>query len=112
MGESLEERISKNIDIVKEGIAIDIIVYTESDKDKLVVENDEIVFYTKEPSIQGRDNAALKKFLSTIGFPITKIDITYGIRSKRKKVLIKDLTYEEVVDKLIKYLTREKERGD
>ena len=111
MEENFERRILKNIDIVKEGVIINIIVYTESDEDKLVLEDNEIIFYTREPSIQGRDNAALKRFLSTIGFPITKINIVYGIRSKRKKVLIKDLTYEEVVNKLIKYLTREKRRG-
>jgi len=107
--------MSVNIDVekvvrkhVREGegfVDIEVYVKFESSETKLVVEGDDLVFYTDEPPLQGRANASLIQYLSKVlRLPPSKIDIVYGVREKLKRVRIYDVDFEQVVEKLVAVL--------
>lgn len=84
------------VEEMKDGICITIYVKPESREDKLIIEDGELVFYTTEPPVRGRANAALTRKLSKLfNTSSSKIQIVYGYRSRTKKVFIKGISIEE-----------------
>ncbi len=107
MSEEIREKIYKLLTESKDGVIINLYVKPGSDKDALVLEGEELVFYTTEIPEKGRANAALIRFLSrTIGLPISKIDIVYGLRSRTKRVLVKDISIDQLIDKLVNVISK------
>ncbi len=83
----------------KKGVIIQIYVKPSSDREELVLEGGELVFYTTEPPEKGRANAALIKYLSKrLRIPVSKIDIVSGQRDRLKMILIKDVKFDEIVE--------------
>lgn len=108
MDEGLREKLLKNIYEKDDGLVINIYVKHESAMEKLVLENDDLVYYTIEPHIKGRENAALIRFLSRVlGLPISKIHLIYGAKKTLKAVLIRDIDLDKLVNTLIKYIKHE-----
>ena len=86
------------------GVIISIFVKPDSPKEELVFEGNELIFYTMEPPVKGRANAALIRFFAKIlGIPRSRISIIYGKRDRLKKILIMDTTMDYVVEKLRRY---------
>ncbi len=82
----------------KKGVIIQIYVKPGSNREELVLEGGELVFYTTEPPEKGRANAALIKYLSKrLRIPVSKIDIVSGQRDRLKMILIKDVKFDEIV---------------
>ena len=107
MSEEIKEKIYKLLTESKDGIIINIYVKPGSDREALVLEGDELVFYTTEIPEKGRANAALIRFLSrAVGLPVSKIDIIYGLRDRTKRVLVKDINIEQLVDKLASVISK------
>ncbi len=92
----------------KKGVIIQIYVKPGSNREELVLEGGELVFYTTEPPEKGRANAALIKYLSKrLGIPVSKIDIVSGQHDRLKMILIKDVKFDEIVE-LISNIKEEK----
>ncbi|WFO75380.1 DUF167 domain-containing protein [Desulfurococcaceae archaeon MEX13E-LK6-19] len=109
MEDSKLKAIYNSVQETSKGIVIQVFVKPESSKEELRVEGGELVYYTTEPPLQGRANAALIKFFAkTLGLPITKIDIVYGVRDRLKKILVKDIKLDEVVEKISEAVTEDK----
>ena len=107
MSEEIREKIYKLLTESKDGVVINLYVKPGSDKDALVLEGDELVFYTTEIPEKGRANAALIRFLSRIaGLPISKIDIIYGLKDRTKRVLVKDISIDQLVDRLVNVISK------
>ncbi len=105
--EEVKEKIIRCLEERKDGVLLTIYVKPGSNRDELVLEADELVYYTSEPPVKGRANASLIRFLSrTLGLPNTKIDIVYGTREKLKKILIRDTSLEQVADKIALYISK------
>ncbi len=86
---------------------VDLIIYVkpQSNRTELAVEAGDLVFYTKEPAEKGRANASLIHYLSRIlGVPISRIEIVRGVRDRLKRVRIRDVKIEEVLNKIAKAL--------
>lgn len=95
MANPIERLITKTSD----GIYLILYVKPKSKENKLVIEGDELVFYTKEPAIKGRANTALIKKLSKL-FSInsSNIKIIYGHKSKTKRIFIRGVKFEHVLE--------------
>ena len=88
-------------------IRIKIYVKPASTTEKLILEGEELVFYTKEPPIQGRANASLIKFFSKkLKISSSKIRIIYGYRKKLKILEITSEKTEELINKVIENLNQ------
>lgn len=99
-------KILKILQESKDGVIIPIYVKPNSDRDALVLEGDELVFYTTEIPEKGRANAALIRFLSKkVGLPHSKIDIIYGARTRSKKILVRDIDTEKLAKKLTEIIS-------
>ncbi len=108
MSEEIKEKIHKVLTESKEGIIINLYVKPGSNKEALVLEGDELVFYTTEIPEKGRANAALIRFLSkVVGLPVSKIDIIYGLKDRTKRVLVKDITMDQLIDKLVNVISKQ-----
>ncbi|RLE79983.1 MAG: hypothetical protein DRJ52_07325 [Thermoprotei archaeon] len=99
-----EKVLEKSLEETPRGTRVRIVVRCEKPVEKLVVEGGELVYLTPEPTIHGRANAALKKFLLKIGFPEHQVSIVHGTRSRVKVVEIKNAGKEQVLEKLLKSL--------
>ncbi len=107
MSEEIREKIYKVLTESKDGVIMILYVKPGSDKEALVLEGDELVFYTTEIPEKGRANAALIRFLSrTVGLPISKIDIIHGLKDRTKRVLVKDISIDQLVDKLVNVISK------
>ncbi|MCD6300899.1 MAG: DUF167 domain-containing protein [Staphylothermus sp.] len=107
MSEEIKEKIYKLVTESKDGVIINLYVKPGSNREALVLEGDELVFYTTEIPEKGRANAALIRFLSkSVGLPISKIDIIYGVRDRTKRVLIEDIGVEQLVEKLLSVISK------
>lgn len=90
----------------KEGWRIKVYVKTSSPEEKIEIDEDGITFYTSEPAIKGRANAALIKTLSRIfDVPSSRIQIVHGFRERSKVVEIKNEELEKLLEKLRHYLS-------
>ncbi len=89
------------IEETRGGVILKISVRTEHVEEKLTIEGDSFVFYTPEPPIKGRANAALIRFLHRLfGISTSKIDIIRGIRSKNKIVILRGVSPELITSKI------------
>jgi len=95
------EALKKLVEPYKDGSKIRVYVKPESNRVALVLEEDELVFYTDEPPIEGRANASLLRYLyRNLGLSPQNVEIVYGHRSRLKEVYIKGVQPEELVEKL------------
>ncbi len=95
------EVIEKLVEETSKGVRIRVYVRPESNRVAMVLEEDELVFYTDEPPVQGRANASLIRFLSrALGVSVSRIDIVRGARDRLKIVEIRDVSKEEIVRRL------------
>jgi uncharacterized protein (TIGR00251 family) len=78
------------------GIVLSVYVKPDSREFKIEVEDDELVVHCKESPTKGKVNKELVKELSRL-FK-RKIEIVSGFTSKQKKVLITDISLDEVAD--------------
>ena len=107
MNEDIRNKLMKNLYETSKGIIINIYVKPGSAVEQLALENDDLIYYTKEPPIKGRANAALIRFLSKVlGLSVSGINIVYGSRKRSKRVLIRDIDLDKLIDLLIEYLKR------
>jgi len=101
----IEKVVRKHVCAGKGFVDIEVYVKLESGETKLVVEGDDLVFYTDEPPLQGRANASLIRYLSRVlHLSPSKIDVVYGVRERLKRVRIYDVDFEQVVEKLVAIL--------
>ena len=77
-------------------VVLDIYVKPNSREYKVQVEHDELVVYCRESPIKGRVNRELVKELSRLFG--RKVEIASGFTSKQKRVLIEDISLDEVND--------------
>lgn len=108
MSEDLRSRISgiisRNSIESGEGVIVSIRV-EESDEEGLFIEGDELVYRTPLTTGSGRENAALIGFLArTLKVPSSRIDIVYGARERVKRVLISDISLDELARRLIRVI--------
>ena len=95
------EVVRKLVEEAREGARVRIYVKPESSRVALVLEEDELVFYTDEPPIQGRANASLIRFLArALGVSTANIDIVRGHRDRLKVVEIRGLDPDTVAERL------------
>jgi len=107
MNEDIRNKLMKNLYETSKGIIINIYVKPGSAVEQLALENDDLIYYTKEPPIKGRANAALIRFLSKVlGLSVSGINIVYGSRKRSKRVLIRDIDLDKLIDLLIEYIKR------
>ena len=105
MSMDIEKVVRKHVCAGKGFVDIEVYVKLESGEAKLVVEGDDLVFYTDEPPLQGRANASLIRYLSRVlHLSPSKIDVVYGVRERLKRVRIYDVDFEQVVEKLVAVL--------
>jgi len=86
---------------------VDLQVYVkpEARETRLTVEGGELVFYTEEPPVKGRANAALVKALSKmLGIPSSRIRIVGGVRSRSKRVRLMNMDAEILAERLAEIL--------
>ena len=96
-----KEVILKLLEESKRGTRIRLYVKPDSNRDALVLEEDELVFYTEEPPVQGRANAALIKFIAkALGVNPGRVEIVRGVRDRVKIIEVEGLDPETVADRL------------
>ncbi len=102
--ESLLRVIRKNIEESSNGVILTIRLGEDSSENYLVIDGDELVFKTRDFNNANRSNSSLIAYLSrTLKIPSSKIDIIHGSRgSVVKRVLIKDIKPDELVEKLLR----------
>ena len=95
------EVIERMLEVLEGRVRIRIAVKPDSPRTALVLEGDELVFYTSEPSVAGRDNASLIGFLSRVlGVSGGGIEIVGGARGGVKVVEIRGLDPEIIASRL------------
>ncbi len=93
--------IGKLIIETSKGPVIQVYVKPSSDREELVLEEGDLVFYTREPPVEGRANSALIRYLSRhLKIPSSRIDIVYGWRKRSKRILFIDTDPDELAEKL------------
>jgi hypothetical protein len=87
----------------KQGVIVKIYVKPMRSENKLVVKDDELIFYSKEKPVKGRVNASLLKFLSRrLDIASTDIEILSGIRDRFKVIMIKGITKKDFIEKMFR----------
>jgi len=81
---------------IDQGIVLSVYVKPDSREFKIEVEDDELVVHCKESPIKGKVNKELVKEFSRL-FK-REVEIVSGFTSKQKKVLIADISLDEVAD--------------
>ncbi|MGB8780941.1 MAG: DUF167 family protein [Candidatus Bathyarchaeia archaeon] len=76
------------------GVVLNVYVKPDSREFKIEVEDDELVAHCKESPVKGKVDKELIKELSKI-FK-RKVEIISGFTSRQKKILIRDVSSEEV----------------
>jgi hypothetical protein len=84
-----------------QGVVLDVYVRPDSREFKIRVEDGELVVCCREAPVKGKVNRELVKELSRLFKRRTKI--VAGFTSKQKRVLINDISLEEVNDVLSKH---------
>jgi len=96
-----EELLEKIVEEINGGVRLRVYVKPGSNKTALVVEEDELVFYTDEPPVQGRANASLKKFIAkAVGVNTSRVEIVRGLKDRVKTIVIRDVSKDRVVKAL------------
>lgn len=95
------DKLAGLVEEVRGGSRLRVYVKPESPEEKLVLEGGELVFYTTEPPVQGRANAALVRFLSrALGVSRVDVEIVRGLRDRVKIVRVEGLGPGEVASRL------------
>jgi len=107
----MEEVLKAYITEGKGYVDIQLHVKPEAAFTGLRMEAGELVFYTEEPPVGGRANASIVRFFSRLfGISPSMVDIVYGARSRTKRIRVKGVTLEQVMEKIIEAL-REGEKS-
>lgn len=106
MREKVLDILKKNISETDDGLILSIRVDSDPSENYLVIEEDELVFKTREYGNANRVNSALIGYLSrNLKIPSSRIDIVYGARGNGvKKVLIRETRLEELEHKLLRII--------
>lgn len=92
--------IADNISESSEGIILTIRIDHDSDV-YLTIDGGDLVFKSPSANDPSRCNATLVGYLSrALKIPSSKIEVIYGIRGNIKRVLLKDISYDDLVQKL------------
>jgi len=104
--EYLLKILDKNISETSEGVVLTIRVEEDPRENYLTIENDEVVFKTRDAGNNSRCNSSLVGYLSTsLKIPSSRIDIVHGSRGRYvKRVLIMNTKREELERKLLRIL--------
>jgi len=95
------EALKGAIEEVEGGVRIRVYVKPESPREALVLEEGELVFYTNEPPLEGRANAALIRFIArALGVSTALVRLVAGQRSRLKVVEVRDVKPEYVLERL------------
>jgi len=81
----------------KDGVVLEVKVKPKSGSFRMQI-NEELIVFCKQPPIGGKVNRELVKELSKI--LRRKVEIVSGFRSKTKKLVIRDVTENWVLEKL------------
>ena len=85
----------------KEGSVFEVCVKPSSKEFKIVVEGDEIIVFCREEPVKGKVNKELLNEFSRLFHK--KVELVSGFTSKQKKVLITDISLDEVADIISKF---------
>jgi len=100
---SIDEALSNLVSESEKGAIITLYVKPNSNTEELKLELGELVFYTREPAEKGRANSSLIRYLSRIfNISPSHINIIYGVRSRVKRILIRNMRKERVIELLRK----------
>lgn len=104
--ESLLKIISKNISETSDGLLLTVRVEEDPRETYLTIDNDELVFKTRDVENDSRCNSSLIGYLSSnLKIPLSNIDVIYGLRGSRiKTVLIKGVKREDFEKKILRYI--------
>ena len=92
---------------VDDGVDLTVFVKPESRFTGFRIEAGELVFYTEEPAVAGRDNASLVNYLSRLlGISPSLIEVAEGVRERTKRVRIRGRSFEEVAERLAEAVRR------
>jgi uncharacterized protein YggU (UPF0235/DUF167 family) len=95
------EVVRKLVEPYKEGSRFTVYVKPDSNQVALILEEDELVFYTDEPPVQGRANASLIRFIArALGISTSKVSIIRGLRDRFKTVYVEGLDPDTVAERL------------
>ncbi len=95
------EVVKRLIEPSRSGTRIRVYVKPGSNRVSLVLEEDELVFYTDEPPVGGRANASLIKFLSRVlRVNPGSIKIIRGTKDRLKVVEIGGVTMDELIARI------------
>ncbi len=81
-----------------EGVILDVYVKPKSREFRILVENEDLVMFSREAPVKGRVNKELVKELTEV-FK-RRVDIVSGLTSSSKRILIRGASVEEVNEAL------------
>ena len=90
---------------VSDGVVVAVFVKPNSKFFQMKVEGDELVVFCRESPVKGRANRELVKELSRIFRK--RVGIVAGFTSKQKKVLITDISMDQVSETLSKHVSKQ-----
>lgn len=82
------------------GVILNVYVKPNSKEFKIITDNNEFVVFCRESPEKGKVNKELIKELSRLFHK--KVEIAAGFTSKQKKILVKDVTEEEIMKHVTK----------
>jgi len=87
---------------MKENIKINITVSPRSSRSKIIVDdNDNVKVYLNSPPVDGKANSeCISLFSKKLRLPKSSIEIDKGVKGRKKTVLIKGFSFEEIIGKL------------
>jgi uncharacterized protein YggU (UPF0235/DUF167 family) len=95
------DKVAGLVEGVKGGVRFRVYVKPESPEDKLVLEGGDLVFYTSEPPVRGRANAALVRYLARLlGVSRVDVEIVRGLRERTKIIVVRGITPGEAAARL------------
>jgi len=102
------DKLAGLVEEVRGGSRLRIYVRPESSGEKLVLEGGELVFYTREPPVRGRANAALIRYLSrALGVSRVDVEIVRGLSERTTIVRVEGLSPGEVASRLARVVEEE-----
>ena len=82
------------------GVILNVYVKPNSKEFKIITDNNEFIVFCRENPEKGKVNKELIKELSRLFHK--KVEIAAGFTSKQKKILVKDVTEEEIMKHVTK----------
>jgi len=84
-----------------QGVVLDVHVKPGSREFEIAVEQDELVVYCRESPVKGKINRELIKELTRTFRK--KVEIATGFTSRQKRILIRDMSLDEVKDTISRF---------